>query len=129
MYRIVTLLIISAILNVSAFADGGIRGTVKSKDSGYPLSGASVAITNTKMGGLSDSKGNFEIKDIPAGKYTLKVTYVGYNPENVSVTVRDKQVAVVEINLTEFYIESDAISVVASRAEFRETPVAFSNIS
>ena len=128
MIRLISTLSIFFILSMSAFAQGGIKGTIKSESDGVPLSGATVTVVGTKSGAVTDIKGFYEIKNLDPNSYTLKISYVGYNPKTVDVTVKNKQIAVVDVELTEFYIESQAVSVIASRAEFRETPVAFSNL-
>lgn len=121
-----TLLIVTAL---NLYSEGRLRGKVINKNDNTPLIGASVAILNTKLGGLTNSSGEFEIGNIPAGTYNIRVSYVGFNNELIEVLIKDNQIAKIDIQMTELYLESEAISVIASRAEFRETPVAFSNIA
>lgn len=45
---------------------------------GHPLLGATVSLKETKFYTLTDIKGNFRLSNVPKGKYTLAVTYVGY---------------------------------------------------
>lgn len=111
------------------FSQGGVKGTVKSRTDDKVLTGATITLLGTKLGAITDAKGNFEIKDVAAGNYVLRASYVGFEPEEINIVIKDKQIAIINISLKEFYIESEAISVVASRAEFRETPIAFSNIT
>ena len=40
---------------------------------------------------VSDDKGNFTIKGVPNGTYTLEVWHEKYGTQNMSVTVNDKE--------------------------------------
>ncbi|HEX4851512.1 MAG TPA: TonB-dependent receptor, partial [Puia sp.] len=63
-----------------------ITGIIKDEQ-GKPASGASVALkkiidsSQVKVG-LSGSKGQFEFKDIPSGKYFVTVSFVGFASAN-----------------------------------------------
>jgi len=61
-----------------------IKGNVYSAGS-VPLTGATVRITGTTYGTFTDAKGFFEFPEIPAGKYTLEISYVGYKKQNAAV--------------------------------------------
>jgi hypothetical protein len=57
-----------------------VRGSVYDKDSKTPLWGVNIVIEGTSplLGTSSDSSGNFKIPDVPVGRHTFKVTYLGY---------------------------------------------------
>ena len=52
---------------------GVIKGKIIDIDNQLPLSGANIVIKSTSIGGVSDDKGYFSIKDIPYGNYTIIV--------------------------------------------------------
>jgi hypothetical protein len=58
---------------------GTIQGTVKDKQTGEPLIGATVVLVGTYKGTYTDDEGRFVLKDITPGTYDLRVSYVGYN--------------------------------------------------
>jgi len=126
---ITTFILVLVLFTASTFAESTIKGTVKSADGDEVLPGASVAIVGTKLGGKTNTNGVFEITNLKAGKYTLRVSYIGYSPMDKTVSIKDNETLTVNFSLGAITIESEAISVVASRAQIRETPVAFSNIS
>ena len=64
-----------------------IKGRVTDATSGKPLSGATIAVKNTKKTTVSDADGNFSISGVD-GKSVLIITYVGYT--NQQVVVADK---------------------------------------
>ncbi|HNS17489.1 MAG TPA: TonB-dependent receptor [Bacteroidales bacterium] len=57
-----------------------LKGTVHDNESNYPLYGASVIVLGTDplIGAVSDLEGHFRIDSVPVGRYTVQVTYVGY---------------------------------------------------
>lgn len=65
-------------LSVASFAQRTIKGRVVHDKDNMPIAGASVFITNTSKGTTSDSKGNFELADVPAGKHELVISSVGF---------------------------------------------------
>jgi TonB-dependent receptor len=77
------------LLNSPLFAQsskGAITGTVK--DSGNSaLQGALVELLPPGRKVVSDDHGQFRITDVPAGEYTLSVSYVGLAVSNTLVTV------------------------------------------
>lgn len=46
-----------------------------------PLIGANIAFDNGYLGTITDTRGNFNFKNIKKGEYTVKVSYMGYNTE------------------------------------------------
>jgi hypothetical protein len=63
-----------------------IRGKVRDKDSKSPLSFATIRIIDSDpvMGTMSDLDGNFAIEEVPVGRYSLKVSFVGYTDAIIS---------------------------------------------
>jgi len=57
-----------------------VRGAIFDIDSKTPLIGATIYILNTNplLGAATDLDGHFIIEKVPIGRYSIKVTYVGY---------------------------------------------------
>jgi TonB-dependent SusC/RagA subfamily outer membrane receptor len=60
-----------------------VNGTVTSQEDGEPVIGASVLVVGTQVGTVTDANGKFSLT-CPAGKNTLRITYVGMEPIEVS---------------------------------------------
>src|SRR6202521_917464 len=66
------------------------RGTVSGRVMGpdhAALQGARVELQPTGLTTVSDSQGQFTIPDVPAGKYTFSVSYLGFAPYSAPVSV------------------------------------------
>ena len=99
-----------------------IKGIVKDPTNGEPLMGA--YITTGKRGGQTDSKGEFTIKDIPAGKVKLSSMYFSSYPMVIHEFVL-KQDTVITFYLKEDALNLDEVVVTGTRTEKRlsNTPI------
>lgn len=75
--------------------DGKISGTVVDSATQKPVEFATVALMKAGSetpvnGSVCDEHGKFVIKDVPPGKYTAVVSFIGYEPKNIAVNVPDK---------------------------------------
>ena len=78
---------------------GILRGTLSDKETGKPVAGANVSLIGTGLWDLTDDSGYFEIKQVPAGIYTLNISHIEYN--NIKMTdVRIADDATREINIS-----------------------------
>ena len=76
--------IVSAALNAQK---GTLRGTVLDQENSETLIGAFVTVEGTTTGTVTDLDGNFTL-DLPAGTYTIQISYVSYAPlliENIII--------------------------------------------
>ena len=62
-----------------------VKGKVTDLDSEIGLPGATVVIlgTNPIMGTVTDAEGNFRIENVPVGRVSLKISYIGYEPQYI----------------------------------------------
>lgn len=70
-----------------AQATGVVVGTVTDAETGDPLIGANVSVPALHQGVTADLSGRYRLADVPAGTHTLRVTFVGYEAEEVTVEV------------------------------------------
>jgi hypothetical protein len=98
-------------LNVQAQLTQTIRGTVTDEVLEKPIEGASVIIAETKTGTVTDATGNFRLTDVPVGKVTLIVSYVGYKDNAAAgITVNAGKEIVLHINMQErVYANADVV--------------------
>lgn len=82
---VMMLLLLSIVANAQTTLTQTIKGTVLDKDSEMPLIGANVIISSTPdmMGTSTDIDGNFRIENVPIGRHSIQITYLGYEPSNL----------------------------------------------
>ncbi len=68
-----------------------VSGYVKDASNGEALIGANVFFKDTYLGCSSNNSGYFVIPDIPAGKYTLVVSMLGYKMYYKNITINRGQ--------------------------------------
>ena len=85
-----TLFLTLLIISFSSFSADNeftqtIRGTVVDAVTGYPLIGATVILEGTQppVGTITDIDGNFVIKNVPVGRQSIEISYIGYLPGKV----------------------------------------------
>jgi len=91
---------------------GNITGTI-ADENGLYLPGATVSIESLSKGAITDFDGKFTLIDVPAGTYTLKVSYLGYANVEKEVIVKSKETLEVFIFIESKSMELDAIEVTA----------------
>ena len=62
---------------------GRIEGTVRDS-AGVPVANAQVIVVSRPWTAMSDSLGRFRLADIPAGRYTIQVSAIGYGRREVT---------------------------------------------
>jgi hypothetical protein len=94
-------LLLQACFAAQGVAQGG-KGTIKghvTDPSGGVLQGAEVALEPRSLTVASDVQGEFFIRDLEPGSYTLTFSYVGFKPVTKTVDVVAGQAANVEAKL------------------------------
>lgn len=97
--RLAVALCLGVGLAVSASAQGTIRGVVTDSLGGGTLPGANVFVMDTALGAATDIDGAYRIQRVPAGAYTVRVSYVGYETRMIPVTVADGQTVELDVAL------------------------------
>jgi iron complex outermembrane receptor protein len=99
-----------------AFAQTGgeINGTATDQTTGKPLLGATVSVQGTKLGATTNPKGQFSIKGVPAGAYTLIASFIGYDKLTAQVTVRDGEVVMQNLTMVAGAVKLEDLIVVST---------------
>ncbi|MEM6273332.1 MAG: TonB-dependent receptor [Bacteroidota bacterium] len=100
-----------------------IRGTVTDADAKSPLEGATVLLIQNQplTGTYTDEQGRFRLEKISPGRYTLQITYLGYETATIpNVVVNTGKEVVLQLSLTEKVIQAAAVEIIAgSKQEAR----------
>jgi hypothetical protein len=95
-----------------------VRGTVYDLETRNVLVGAKLTLTDDTLivaRAISDYDGNFEMKNVPIGKYTLTTTYMFYLDQRETVSVNSGKETVINILLQEDITTVEEIQVVGRK--------------
>ena len=67
-----------------------IQGTVKYLDGTYEI-GANIIIEELQLGTTTDLNGTYKIYNVPKGKHTLKIKFIGYNEISKNINVSENK--------------------------------------
>ena len=95
-------------------------------ENGEPLPGANIWLSETQQGTMSDADGFYLIKLVASGTKKLKVSYIGYEEQEITVVV--KGATYQDFQLTAQAYEMPGVEILGSWAN-DATPVTYTNLS
>ena len=100
-------------------AQGIVKGVVFDESNGESVPFANVMLDSTRLGCATDINGFYLISKVPAGTYTLRVRFVGYEDHTQTITVADRKTLNITIHLKPSAQMLEAVDVTDSRIEER----------
>ena len=96
--------VVALLLSGSLWAQNyTVSGTITAQESGQPVDFATVVLTSTEQWAVANAKGEFTIKNVPAGDNVLSVSCLGYvtvtRDLSVNGNITDLKVSLVLDNL------------------------------
>jgi len=79
----------------------GVSGTITSKSTGSPIIGASVSTVPSSKSTTSDNNGNYELKGMSPGTYTVTATKSGYNTASTNIVIEEGKISRGDIQMVE----------------------------
>ncbi|MBL7884080.1 MAG: TonB-dependent receptor plug domain-containing protein, partial [Bacteroidia bacterium] len=77
---------------------GSIQGIIKGNE--RPLEFAVIGLLNTNIASASNSKGEFELKNIPYGKYQLQISLIGFQTLKKTINIVSDETIIISQILT-----------------------------
>jgi len=120
--------------DLAAQQTAAITGRVTG-EGGAGIASAQVVVTHevtgVQTGALSGNDGAFVVEGVrPGGPYTVEVIMIGYGGQSATgVSLEAGQSLALDFSLSQEAIAFDALEVFATRAQDRQTPVAFTDVS
>lgn len=105
-----------------------LRGTVKWQQE--TLTGVNVTLLNSSFGTITDDAGNYTLENLPAGDWTLQVSYIGYRTLQTKVTLAAGETRIQDFSLEEDVLRLESVVVTATRntVPIHEVPVIVNRI-
>ena len=121
-YVFILLLLVST--PIFAQEGGTIRGTIKDSKTKEDIIGATILVQGINKGAATDVNGFFSFGKIPAGTYSLKISFVGYESKIYEgVKVASNQVTELNLSLAEESATLAEVKVVAQKLTNTEVSV------
>ena len=110
---------------VKKTTDAHITGHIILKETGEHLPFMTILLKGTNIGTATDETGHFFLKNLPEGKYTLRVQGVGYKSAEKEIVIVKGKTQEVNFEISEDAVLLDGAVVTANRNETdrREAPV------
>lgn len=128
LYRLSLLLFCCFITVVSAIAQaqkptsattdktGILAGQVTDKRTGETLLGASVTLVGTYKGTVTDLDGNYALKNIKQGDYSVRVNYIGYTEKIFTgIRIKEGQTTKLNVQLQDIVFSKQSVEIVGER--------------
>ncbi len=106
-------------------ADADVTGKVIYRESGKPLDFATIQLIDGVTGkplalmAESDDKGQYVIKNVPTGKYTVRISYLGTVPQERDIEVANTRVVIPDVTLAEDSKMLEEVVVTGVRSQMR----------
>ena len=91
---------------------GNLEGIILESGTKQPLIGVNIYVLDNQMGTSTNSKGNYTIKDLPVGTYTLQFSYVGFEKvTKTDIIIRSKRTTYLNVDLNPSTLELENVVV------------------
>jgi iron complex outermembrane recepter protein len=112
------------------FAQSSINGIITDSENGKPVSGVNVFLTG-QIGTTTDDRGNFRLKGLSAGIYSISFSCIGYEKITKEISLGDKDNLTLDIEFKPSGFDLDEVVISATKTEHftRDIPTRINNIS
>ncbi|MCF6349315.1 MAG: TonB-dependent receptor [Flavobacteriaceae bacterium] len=123
MNRTLIIVITVLITSFSSIAQNTIiEGRIIQTGSSTVLSGISVYLESTQLGAATNGNGNYMIKNVPSGNYTLVVSAIGYFTQKKEISVEVGETTRADFTLTETISTLSEITLTGGNIGIKDIP-------
>lgn len=112
-YHVLRILTITLFIPFVVFGQATLRGTVTDATTDETLIGVNVIVQGTSLGAATDIEGQFRIVGIPARTFSIKISYVGYEPKILEIDFSKTNDVSTNVQLKPAVIEGEEVVVTA----------------
>jgi outer membrane receptor for ferrienterochelin and colicins len=125
MKRLFLMVVVAGLQVLFAQEYGTLEGQAVDARSGEKLLGVNILLESTVLGRITDLDGHFSIPRIPAGRYALRASMVGYKTlQQTGIVIQPGKTTRLQLRLESTLIETADVVVTASkrRQSIQESP-------
>ena len=95
--------------------DAHLVGHVLDEKTGEHLPYVNIQLKGTDIGTVTDESGHYFLKNLPVGKQTIIVSYVGYETEELPVVIKENMTTELKVAIHEISHQLNSVVVTANR--------------
>jgi len=103
-----------------------LTGNITDKKTGDPLPGVNVYLPDLKTGTISDAEGNYVIRNLPAVKVLIQLSYVSYRTHTAIIDLSVESVVNFTMEYTATEINNVVITGLSKATDQKRTPASIS---
>lgn len=107
-------MVIGSFNQLGADGMGTLNGIVRDAQTGEPIIGATISVTDTDIGTATDFDGSYEI-NLPAGQHQIVINFIGYEDNYKAFEIRSD--GSLDVDLDKGAIELDEVTISARAAD------------
>ena len=108
-------LLICLVLWAQEVTDAHLVGHVLDEKTGEHLPYVNIQLKGTDIGTVTDESGHYFLKNLPVGKQTIIVSYVGYETEELPVVIKENMTTELKVAIHEISHQLNSVVVTANR--------------
>jgi len=121
----VFLFVLTTTSSLMAQQTGSVRGRITTSD-GSIAEGVTVKLKGTDLGSVTNEDGQYHIRRVPAGSYTLVVSAVGLYPKEKQISVGEKSNVIADFSLNENQSQLNNVQISGNKRKFKVDKVSTS---
>jgi len=95
---------------------GKLSGTITEAETGDPIPGATVVLSETGQGSATDALGRYVLLNVRPGRYAIRISFVGYTTKQIEgVLVTSGRTTTLDATLDEATVQAGEVIVEAER--------------
>lgn len=108
---------------------GSIRGFVEDSTTSELLAYCNIFVEGLNIGTTTNDKGFFFIPSLTAfKKYTIRISYIGYQMKIINVNVFEDQITAVDVQLTRSIIELQSVEKIGEKYQLNTSDISLEKI-
>jgi TonB-dependent receptor len=99
---------------------GSLKGTIRNVQTNDPLPYSNIILLKTSLGSSANQDGEYIVRNIPVGTYTVRVTYLGYKQTETIVNILAGKTTEYNAELEPEVLEGETVEVTAQAEAQRQ---------
>ncbi|HSH50215.1 MAG TPA: TonB-dependent receptor [Bacteroidales bacterium] len=99
-----------------SLAQSSITGKITDLQTKEPISFANITLGN-KKGTVSNEKGIYQLNNLKAGEYILRITHLGYEKSACKITLQESEQVTLNVELKPTFFMAEEVVITATKTE------------